>query len=96
MNAKQNLNLPADCTLLTEDEMLSATGGTAVETIAKAVVAVGVSAALLVVGGIAARGILSIFGGVSSAIDSSVSAGSNFIDSALASGQNFLDNLMGL
>lgn len=91
MNAKQNLNLPADCTLLTEDEMLSATGGTAVETIAKAVVAVGVSAALLVVGGIAARGILSIFGGVSS-----VSAGSNFIDIALASGQNFLDNLMGL
>ena len=52
--------------------------------------------ALLVVGCIAARGILSIFGGVDSAIDSSVDAGKSFIGGALSAGQNFLNTLMGL
>lgn len=56
----------------------------------------GGAAALLVVGCIAARGILSIFGGVDSAIDSSVDAGKSFIGGALSAGQNFLNNLMGL
>ena len=68
MNANKNMKLPADCTLMTEEEMMTANGGSAAETAVKAVIAVGGAAALLVVGSIAARGILSIFGGVDSAM----------------------------
>ncbi|OUP29276.1 hypothetical protein B5F27_03685 [Faecalibacterium sp. An192] len=78
------------------EEMMYTDGGTAAETAVKAVIAVGGAAALLVVGCIAARGILSIFGGVDSAIDSSVDAGKSFIGGALSAGQNFLNTLMGL
>lgn len=96
MNAKETMKLPASCTLMTEEEMMYTDGGTAAETAVKAVIALGGAAALLVVGCIAARGILSIFGGVDSAIDSSVDAGKSFIGGALSAGQNFLNNLMGL
>ena len=56
----------------------------------------GGAAALLVVGSIAARGILSIFGGVDSAIEDSVDAGKSFIGGALDAGKSFLSTLMGL
>ena len=57
------MKLPANHTALHEDEMMYTTGGAAVDTVARAVVAVGGAAALLVVGGVAARAILSVFGG---------------------------------
>ena len=57
------MKLPASHTALHEDEMMYTTGGAAVDTVARAVVAVGGAAALLVVGGVAARAILSVFGG---------------------------------
>lgn len=96
MNANKTMKLPADCALMTEEEMMYTSGGAAAETAVKAVIAVGGAAALLVVGCIAARGILSIFGGVDSAIDSSLDAGKNFIGGALSAGQSFLNTLMGL
>ncbi|OUN34407.1 hypothetical protein B5G28_12750 [Faecalibacterium sp. An77] len=95
MNANETMKLPASCTLMTEEEMMYTDGGTAAETAVKAVIAVGGAAALLV-GCIAARGILSIFGGVDSAIDSSVDAGKSFIGGALDAGKSFLNALMGL
>ena len=47
------MKLPANHTALHEDEMMYITGGASVDTVVKAVVAVGGTAALLVVGGIA-------------------------------------------
>ena len=72
-------------------------GGDVLETAGKAVVAVGVAGALLVVAGVAARGILGIFHprGVEGAIEDSINGGQNFIDGVVEKGQNFLDNLMG-
>ena len=96
MNANKNMKLPADCTLMTEEEMTTTNGGSAAETAVKAVIAVGGAAALLVVGSIAARGILSIFGGVDSAIEDSVDAGKSLIGGALDAGKSFLSTLMGL
>ncbi len=93
------MKLPANHTALHEDEMMYTTGGAAVDTVARAVVAVGGAADLLVVGGVAARAILSVFGGqggLAGAIEDSVAAGQNFIDGALAAGRNFLNSLMGL
>jgi len=98
MNTEKNLNLPASCTFLSEDEAMNTIGGgDALETAGKAVVAVGVAGALLVVAGVAARGILGIFHprGVEGAIEDSVNGGKNFIDNAVNAGQNFLNNLMG-
>lgn len=95
MNAKETMKFPADYTCMTEEEMLYTNGGTAAETTVKAVIAVGGAAALLVVGCIAARSILSIFGGLDSVIDSSVDAGKSFIDGALSAGQGWLDAMMG-
>ena len=57
------MKLPANHTALHEDEMMYITGGASVETVVKAVVAVGGTAALLVVGGIALRAILNVLGG---------------------------------
>lgn len=95
MNAKETMKFPADCALMTEEEMMYTSGGTVAETAVKAVIAVGGAAALLVVGCIAARGILSIFGGLDSVIDHSVDAGKSFIDGALSAGQGWLDTMMG-
>lgn len=41
MNAKETMKLPANCTLMTEEEMMYTDGGTAAETAVKAVIAVG-------------------------------------------------------
>lgn len=98
MNAKQTTHFPADYALMTKEELAVTTGGTAAETAAKAVVAVGGAAILLVAGSLAARGILSIFGGkggLASVIEASVRAGQEFIEGALSSGQDFLNALMG-
>ena len=98
MNTEKNLNLPSSCTFLSEEETMNTIGGgDTLETAGKAVVAVGVAGALLVVAGVAARGILSVFHprGVEGAIEDSVNGGQNFIDGAVEKGQNFLDNLMG-
>ena len=89
MNANKTMKLPADCTLMTEEEMMYTDGGSAAETALKAA---------LVVGSNVARGILSILGGeggLDGAIDSSVDAGKGFIDSALSAGQDWLDSMMG-
>lgn len=80
------MKLPANHTALHEDEMMYTTGGAAVDTVARAVVAVGGAAALLVVGGVAARAILSVFGGqggLTGAIEDSVAAGRNFLNSLM-------------
>lgn len=92
-----NMKLPANCEMMNDDEMMNVSGGSAIETAFKAVVAVGVSGVLLCVAGVAARGILSIFNpnGVEGTISDSVNAGSNFIQGALDAGQDFLDGLMG-
>ena len=37
MNANKNMKLPADCTLMTEEEMMTTNGGSAAETAVKAV-----------------------------------------------------------
>lgn len=80
------MKLPASHTALHEDEMMYTTGGAAVDTVARAVVAVGGAAALLVVGSVAARAILSVFGGqggLTGAIEDSVAAGRNFLNSLM-------------
>lgn len=92
----KNLNLSANCAMLNENEKLDATGGGAVETAVKAVVAIGGAAALTGVAVVAAKGILSIFGGDPGQwIQDSINSGKNFIDSSLNAGQNFLNKLMG-
>ena len=93
------MKLPANHTALHEDEMMYITGGASVDTVVKAVVAVGGTAALLVVGGIALRAILNVLGGqrgLSGVVEDSIASGQNFIDGALAAGRNFLNSLMGL
>ena len=85
MNAKQTIQFPADYALMTKEELAGITGGTA-------------AAILLVAGSLAARGILSIFGGkggLASVIEASVRAGQEFIEGALSSGQDILNALMG-
>ena len=93
------MKLPANHTALHEDEMMYITCGASVDTVVKAVVAVGGAAALLVVCGIALRAILNVLGGqrgLSGVVEDSIASGQNFIDGALATGQNFLNDLLGL
>lgn len=87
------LKLPASCTLMTEEELRSIHGGTALETAAKAVLAVGVSAGLVIVAGAAAAGILSIFRPSfwQDLIDRSQTAGKNLIEDSVETGKPFLD-----
>lgn len=93
-----NIKLPAVCTMMTEDETMNTLGGgDTMETVGKAIVAVGVAGVLLCVAGVAARNILNIFhpNGIDGVVSDSVSAGGNFIQGAVNAGQNFLDSLMG-
>ena len=41
MNANKTMKLPADCTRMTEEEMMTTNGGSAAETALKAVIALG-------------------------------------------------------
>lgn len=92
----KNLNLPANCAMMNDDEMMNVSGGSAIETAFKAVIAIGGAAALTGVAVVAAKGILSIFGGDPGQwIHDSINSGKNFIDASLNAGQNFLNKLMG-
>lgn len=92
----KNLNLPANCAMMNDDEMMNVSGGSASETAFKAVIAIGGAAALTGVAVVAAKGILSIFGGDPGQwIQDSINSGKNFIDGSLNAGQNFLNKLMG-
>ena len=92
----KNLNLPANCAMMNDDEMMNVSGGSAIETAFKAVIAIGGAAALTGVAVVAAKGILSIFGGDPGQwIQNSINSGKNFIDASLNAGQNFLNKLMG-
>lgn len=91
-----NMKLPANCAMMNDDEMMNVSGGGAVETAVKAVIAIGGAVALTGVAAVAAKGILSIFGGDPGQwIQDSINGGKNFIDGALNAGQNFLNKLMG-
>ena len=92
----KNLNLPANCAMMNDAEMMNVSGGSAIETAFKAVIAIGVAVALTGVAAVAAKGILSIFGGDPGQwIQDSINGGKNFIDGSLNAGQNFLNKLMG-
>ena len=92
-----NMKLPANCAMMTENEKMDTIGGTTAETALKAVVAVGGAAALTGVAVVAAKGVLSIFGGNPGQwIQDSMTAGKNFIDASINAGQNFLNRLMGI
>lgn len=91
-----NMKLPANCAMMNDDEMMNVSGGSAIETAFKAVVAIGGAAALTGVAAVAAKGILSIFSGNPGQwIQDSVNGGKNFIEASLNAGQNFLNKLMG-
>ena len=93
----KNLNLPANCAMLSENEKLDTIGGGAAETAVKAVIAIGGAVALTGVAAVAAKGILSIFGGDPGQwIQDSITSGKNFIDGSLNAGRNFLNKLMGI
>ena len=92
-----NMKLPANCAMMNDDEMMNVSGGSAIETAFKAVVAIGGAAALTGVAVVAAKGILSIFGGNPGQwIQDSMTAGKNFIDASMAAGVKFLNKLMGI
>lgn len=91
-----NMKLPANCEMMNDDEMMNVSGGSAIETAFKAVVAIGGAVALTGVAVVVAKGILSIFGGDPGQwIKDSINGGKNFIDGSLNAGQNFLNKLMG-
>ena len=97
MKINDTIKLPANCTALTSQEQREATGGASAETVVKAVVALGVSGALLCVAGVAAGGILGLFrgqGGLGAAIQDSMDRGRAFIDGALEAGRSLLDQLL--
>ena len=97
MKYNETMKLPANYTALTRSEQAEATGGAAADTAVKAVVAVGVSAALLCVAGVAAAGILSLFGGeggLGAVIDRSLERGGAFGRNAVEAGRSLLDALL--
>ena len=97
MKYNETMKLPANYTALTRSEQAEATGGAAADTAVKAVVAVGVSAALVCVAGVAAAGILSLFGGeggLGAVIDRSLERGGAFVRNAVEAGRSLLDALL--
>lgn len=97
MKINDTIKLPANCTALTSQEQREATGGASAETVVKAVVALGVSGALLCVAGVAAGSVLGLFrgqGGLGAAIQDSMDRGRAFIDGALEAGHSLLDQLL--
>ena len=97
MKTNDTIKLPANCTALTSQEQREATGGASAETVVKAVVALGVSGALLCVAGVAAGSVLGLFrgqGGLGAAIQDSMDRGRAFIDGALEAGRRLLDQLL--
>ena len=86
-----NLNLPANCAVMTEDEMSYVNGGFE---LTAPMIATGV--AVIAVGAMALN-MLSWFTGSSDTnfIEDSISFGQSFINGSLEMGQSFLDGLMG-
>lgn len=93
MKTNDTIKLPANCTALTSPEQREATGGASAETVVKAVVALGVSGALLCAAGVAAGSVLGLFRG-QGAIQDSMDRGRAFIDGALEAGRSLLDQLL--
>lgn len=98
MKNEMNMKLPANCAMMTEDEMTYVDGGSAITTVAKAVVAIGGALGLTAVAGVAAKGILNIFNpdGWNNIISGSVEGGKNFIEGAVSAGSSLLNKLMGI
>lgn len=98
MKIEKNIKLPAGYAAMTENEQLDTIGGGAAETAVKAAVALGVSGALVCVGGAAAYGILQVFNPTAwkNFLEGSMSWGKNFIEGSMAAGESFLHKLMGI
>ena len=97
MKINDTIKLPGNSTALTSQEQREVTGGASAETVVKAVVALGVSGALLCVAGVAAGSVLGLFrgqGGLGAAIQDSMDRGRAFIDGALEAGRSLLDQLL--
>lgn len=62
MTSTKNLIMPANCTALTEQEMVYTDGGIELQTVARGVVAVGGALALTFVGGAALKGLGTLMG----------------------------------
>lgn len=93
----KNLNLPANCAMMNENEKLDTIGGGAAKTAVKAVIAIGGALALTGVAAVAAKGILSVFSGNPGQwIQDSINSGKNFIEGSMNAGRNFLNKLMGI
>lgn len=86
-----NMNLPANCSVISEDEMMYIDGGFE---LTAPVVAAGV--AVIAVGAMGLN-LLSWFTGnrETNFIQDAMNAGANFINGAVNAGQNFLDGLLG-
>ncbi len=96
MKSEMNIKLPTHYAAVGLDESAALSGGAAVDTAVKAVLAVGGAGVLLCAAAIAATGILGIIGeDEDSLIGSAIGSGQRFIDNALSAGQSFLDSLMG-
>lgn len=90
-----NMKLPANCAMMNDDEIMNVSGGSAIETAFKAVVAIGGAVALTGVAAVAAKGILSIFCvDPGQWIRDSMAGGQRFLDGAMNAGQSLLDRLM--
>lgn len=90
-----HMNLPANCSAISEDEMMYLDGG--FELSASVVVpVVAIGAAVIAVGAMALN-MLNWANGSSDTnfIQDSINAGQNFIDGSLAGGQGILDALLG-
>lgn len=87
-----NMNLPANCSVIAEDEMMNIDGGFE---LTAPVVAAGVA---VVAAGAAALNMLSWFTGnrETNFIQDSINFGQNFINNAVNAGQNFLNKLLGI
>lgn len=86
-----NMNLPANCSVLSEEEMLYINGGFQLNT---KVIALGL--AVIAVGAMGLN-MLSWATGASDTnfIQDSINAGQNFIDGSVSAGQDLLDGMMG-
>ena len=86
------MNLPANCSMITEDEMMYIDGGFELNA---PVIAAG--AAVVAVGAMGLN-LLSWFTGnrETNFIQDFMNAGANFINGAVNAGQNFLNTLMGI
>lgn len=95
MMNEMNMKLPANCAVMTEDEMMNANGGFDLDV--QTVVKVGVVGAAVVALGAIGVNMLNWFTGKSDSnfIDGSINAGGSFIQGAVNAGRDFLDGLLG-